>query len=855
MSNLTTLRISLNCVGYTPELLEDGDIDEAGGRAPWCTGYGRLPQTARNACVTVVDTQSRDTVERVLKLTGAPLALVPNGAHVTIWKKCVAGVDQLEVLPVQALVDLTDRARELLDPLTIHRAKTLGRFDTTYQLSFIDVGLLPQIEQMQGEDLQRLLERIVAELREPTDTLTPEEGHQILTIAFWILAARMLRDHGVPGFVNLEAEGRCILKAVAQHYGGAVPILAKKLRTRVDAATAVAWTFGADLGKIGPEAIAYVYESSLIAKQTRRDLGTHSTPPYLVEYVLGRLRKAICSISADRRIVVEPACGHGAFLVGALRVLAEEGPADAGSRHDYLRAHLRGLELDHAAKELARVSLTVADVPNSDGWDLREGDMFEEGALTSLAQGATILLANPPFEANKSAEMLRQVIPVLEQDAVMGVVVPRQLLSSRSEHTLRRALLEKFQLIEICLLPDRVFRFSDHECALILARGEVGGTKRNAPITFRRVREAGLDGFRECARVSTEEVVPGSIFLDSPTTDLVLPELRRIWNARCWSTLSDIALVQQGMSYHGWVRQSGYETVRDHAFEGSARGIAASHKSTNALITDDPPYNYLDVTPRHIRDSRAGLPTGKPQVVLNHHPHGRGPWRIMAFIDPQGAAIPSTRIAVRPRESSICIEVLWAICNSIVANAFVYTHLGKRHITTGPLSTLPIPAISDDLNDDLVGLVRAFFAETRRPDRDEKRFREILERIDAVLLGAYGLFADAEQQILSLFEGHTRPGLPYQITSVGSSSRLPQYLGVPNLVPVLPPPTALGQFSLISDIDAEIDAGYRELAALRRAADSGDPRVTRRMQYVRDTVSALQQNAAKLWIPEKPAAY
>jgi hypothetical protein len=871
--NLALLRDVLDKVGYSPELVEARTINEGGVAVPWYAGYVRLPRTARNACVAAVETTSADVVKRVLSETGAAFALVPDGSEVAIWQGGAATdvARKFDALPMRAFTDLTEQVRTLLDPRSIHRAKTLGRFDETYQQTFVDAGLLPRIEKAQGEELRRLLEQIVRELRRPSDNLTKEQGHQVLTIAFWILAARMLRDHGVPDFVALKPEGSKVLQAVSQHYRGIVPMLAghKKWRPRIDAAVALAWRVSEDFGKIGPEAIGYVYESSLIAKQTRKDLGTHSTPPFLVEYVLGRLRKRILDIDPKRRLVVEPASGHAAFLVAALGVLAEDVPADA-ARHDYLRSRLRGLELDHAAKEMARLSLTLADVPNPDGWDLRDGDMFDGDKLADLARGGTVLLANPPFEnfdaaerdslvsaggeevlSNKTAEMLRRVLPVLERDAVVGIVVPRPFLHSHGDRLLRRALLEQFRLIEICVFPDQVFRFSDSECAVILAKGEPGGTKRSTPVAFRRVRETGMAQFRECARVSAEEVVQGAIFLDSQDTNLSLPELRRIWTCRKWSTLADVALVQQGMSYHGSLRESGYSTVRDRPFKGAVRGVAGPRKSADALITDAPPYNYMDVTPEHILRSRGGLPTGKPQVVINTHPHARGPWRMMAFIEPEGAAVPSTRIAVRPRDASISVEILWAVCNSLVANAFVYAHFGKRDITTEPLKGLPVPCFSDGFGIELTRMVRAYFAESRKATKNEARLRELLQRIDVAVLGAYGLFAPAEQQILALFDGHNRPGLPFKITSVGHDSRLPQYLDVSDVVPALPPASAVGRFALRSDIDAEIDDGRRELAALRRVVASGDPRMLSRMSYVRDVTRALQERAADVWIPEQ----
>jgi N-6 DNA Methylase len=71
------------------------------------------------------------------------------------------------------------------------------------------------------------------------------------------------------------------------------------------------------------EALAYVYENTLISKETRSALGTHSTPSFLVDYVVGNLADWVNDIPADKRSVYEPACGHAAFLVSAMRLLAE----------------------------------------------------------------------------------------------------------------------------------------------------------------------------------------------------------------------------------------------------------------------------------------------------------------------------------------------------------------------------------------------------------------------------------------------------------------------------------------------------------------------------------------------------
>lgn len=721
-------------------------------------------------------------------------------------------------------------------------------------MSLVDIGLLPRIELAQGVELQRLLERIVAELRTAQATFTPEQGHQLLTIAFWILAARMLQDHEVTGFKDLKGEWREVLRAVAQHYGGAIPTLAgsTEWQDKIAAATGVAWNFGMSLREIGPEAIGYVYESSLIEKQVRVDLGTHSTPPYLVDYVLGRLQESIHRIPKERRTVVEPACGHGAFLVAALRILAED-IAPGTSRHEYLRSRLRGIEFDHSAKEMARLSLTIADLPNPDGWDLREGDMFKGRALEELAEGGTIFLANAPFEdfssarrnelaeiigtmplANKSAEMLRRALPFLAPDAVVGVIVPRQLLSGAGERQLRKMLLSKFELLEICILPDRVFRHADHECAIILARGSVRGTRPGTRIHYRRVREHGLSEFRRIATVSDEEIVPGALFLDDPDSSFFLPELRRIWSARKWLTLGHIARAEQGLTH------AGKDAISSQRFPGAAIGLAGPKDSRECTIFEALPRVYMDVDPEHVLRFRGGKPTGQPQVVLNYHPHSRGPWRLKAHIDWKGAAISSARIALRPHKENVPVELLWAICNSPVANAFVYAYTGKRDISTKLFEKLPIPYLCESLQRDIQRLVQQLFA---TPNMD------LLRRLDALILSAYGFFGPAEQRLCALFDGHARIGLPFKMSALRTrATRAPLYLEVPGLAPYLPATTIETQLAVVSDVDAEIDDGRHELAELRRwPAD--DERVSARMKFVRAMLSNLEQCAADRWIP------
>ena len=47
--------------------------------------------------------------------------------------------------------------RDDFDPRTIYRAKTLARFQSSCQRSFVDLGLMPLLEQEAGQAIERLL--------------------------------------------------------------------------------------------------------------------------------------------------------------------------------------------------------------------------------------------------------------------------------------------------------------------------------------------------------------------------------------------------------------------------------------------------------------------------------------------------------------------------------------------------------------------------------------------------------------------------------------------------------------------------------------------------------------------------
>lgn len=68
---------------------------------------------------------------------------------------------------------------------------------------------------------------------------------------------------------------------------------------------------------ISSDSLAFVYENTLVTKDTRKRFGTHSTPRQVADYVVNRLD--LSKFDLKELTVFEPFTGAGAFLVAALR--------------------------------------------------------------------------------------------------------------------------------------------------------------------------------------------------------------------------------------------------------------------------------------------------------------------------------------------------------------------------------------------------------------------------------------------------------------------------------------------------------------------------------------------------------
>ncbi|MCY2952979.1 MAG: N-6 DNA methylase [Planctomycetota bacterium] len=666
---------------------------------------------------------------------------------------------------------------------------------------FVDAGLMPAVERRNGEALHRLVEDVIQGLanRLRGQLRSQKNFEDLYRTTFWLLAAKLLHDKGVEKFRKITlTDVDEVFMRVGRHYADVegYPPGGRAWRPAIEDAAATIATHG-HLGNVSTESLAYLYENALIdvkakgkaakAQQfdqnVRKKLGIHSTPSVLIDHMLSQLWPLVEEHEPQNRRVFEPACGHAGFLVAALRWLRDfSGMPEGEERHRYLRDHLYGVEIDPFARELGKLSLTLADVPYGNHWRIEQQDMFDPGVLAKAASACTLLLANPPYEPfssesrrdyerrgervtaiTKVVEMLKRSLFKLPPGGVFGVVVPQGVLYDRESEPVREFLLRECELTEIDVFADNLFEQADHEVAVLMGRRRGGGAGPGT-MAYRRVRERGMSAFKDRLEFSSERTIRQSAFIERAGAKLLLPDLPEVWEYMgAQPLLKDQVHVQQGRQYWNEERLNDLGLLSKRKKEGWIPTIlrADDHYSIWSL----PTRVWLDPSLRTYRARGGGAKPGTPQVLVNYAPVAREPWRLKAVEDVAGLAISSNFVVVRPTTSALRIRVLWAVLNSPVANAFAFCWSSKRHTLVKDWRAFPLPTITPERSCAIEGAATAYLQAVQasesafmQPDQADSVRRALLA-MDAEVLRLYDLPPRLERQLLDLFAGVERKGV------------------------------------------------------------------------------------------------
>ena len=738
--------------------------------------FAQEPPSYRNASfgVTIANGRSGPAFIQDHRSLGAPQILEVTDDRVLRWKMAGKGMPSLlEELAPDKLAELFSRHKDEWSPRQVLRAKSGG--DVATQLDFIDLGLLPALEFEVRSKLDTLLRDTITlaiNTFEHTGPFSKQSYPPLFRLIFRLIAAKVLADRHHPGDWTVD-DPELVVRSVEEFYFRDSP----SERVLDDPATQVAsWDrirAAFHFQNLSVDSLAYVYENTLVTPDTRKLFGIHSTPPAIAEYIVNRL--PFDEIETNERRVFEPFAGHSVFLVAAMQRLRELLPTEMGpaQRHDYFVRMLAGIELDDFAREVARLSLMLADYPNPDGWRLHGGDALTSTAFGQELAQANIVLCNPPFEAFNTDERERYKnlysfswpVEVLHRvltrpPALLGFVLPKVFLAGRSYRELRSRLGRTYSSIETLSLPDRVFQHSDADTVLLLCSGQ-----RDGPVHLKagEVYKSDLNVFYSTYRPSYESEERVADPERQLTASMWLPPLQEAWAATAkMRRLGEVSDIHRGIEYNRRLRGNEELLVSNKAQEGFVPGLHRVRGGSEPYVVLKA--NYLNLSPDLMRNQAYKLPWHKPKIVVNASRRTRGFWRITASQDDFGLVCYQNFHGIWTN-TDLSLEVLAAVLNGPVANAFASAREPSRHLRIETLADIPIPDF-DQTQQRVVASLVGQYCETRtqwlagQSEDDESRDRctQLMNAIDAEVLKAYDLSPKIERAVLDWFSGHVRPG-------------------------------------------------------------------------------------------------
>ncbi|EFK11190.1 conserved hypothetical protein [delta proteobacterium NaphS2] len=789
MTALQIVKNELQLLGYSGNLLlENYTFDDASASQTKelnipLGAFAQWPPSYRSACIGVLRANGSAGHRFVSSYGafGAPMFLEVHENHVVRYRMEKAGrAVELESIPFQNIPKAFASNKNTWSPGAIFRAKAMSPLSGPIQLDFFDAGLLPVLKGMIHKKLDRLLKETllsgVNAYREVNSGNSPNDT-ELFRLVFRFLAAKIFRDKKHPGDWS-SSDPRTVIDNVQKFYG--LDKISSGAIIDEPQTQQATWDYlrnAFNFQNLSEEDLAFVYENTLVTKKARKEHGIHATPSVVAELIVDRL--PFEDLSINERFVLEPCAGHGVFLVAALRRLRELLPSSwtAQERHAYLKKRLKAIELDSFAGEVCRLSLTLADYPNPDGWEIVQTDVFGTDVLENSLPQSRIVLCNPPFEdfseqerkryesriqsVHKPYEVLRRVIA--NPPAMLGFVLPKSAIIGGRYDSLQNLLGKCYTCVETVSLPDRIFAFSDQETMLLLAYK--ADPSRDAKISTKTfwVREKDRTPFLETAYLpeAINKTISRAV-LQKAHKDLWNPPL---WDA--WEYLADFPLIRGVSECHRGIEWN-VPFSKNSEILVSSTPKPFFKKGLDKIPGKIEPYwvtgsVYLNLEEKYRRRRAHYFPWEKPKVIINRHILSRGPWRVVGYPDRTGLVCYQNYIGVWPK-CEFPLYILAALLNSPVTNAFLFVNGGKRDIRITTLEHTPIPPIEKIDIETLESLVdkycshrRNFQTNNLKRSDTTKKLAENLLSIDSLILKAYDFPPRLERKLLDFFRGYPRP--------------------------------------------------------------------------------------------------
>jgi len=784
---LTTAREGLLDIGYQSDLLREeyefADIlAQNEPRKIELAGFAQEPPSYLSSCIGIaVPTQRGPEGIMTYRSLGAPqiLTLHPEDEKILRWKILAQSKPELiEAINPAHLRNVILAHKDDWKPEEVLRAKSIRFTGQPLQLDFFDMGLIPEIEKVVHEKLDDLLLDVFAICKSVYQEYhdTGPNYDALVRLVFRLIAAKLLgdRQHSDKW---LSSNAQEVIREVENFYFQNTPPQPVLSDVHVQNAAWQRIRSAFSFQNLSVEALAYIYENTLVDPDIRKKLGIHATAYLIAEYIVQQLPFPTKELPLEECRVFEPFAGHAPFLIAALSKLRTMLPLGASieQRHDYFVQSLSGIESEAFACEVAGYSLILADYPNPNGWRIEKADAFTSPKLDDYLTQANVVLCNPPYErfsknerqvyaslhsVNKAIEALNRVLA--KPPKMLGFVLPRTFIDGQRYIEARRKIAKLYNNISFVALPDNAFNYSDVETVLLIAHGEPTAqpTWKFALVDRKDYQQFLFTGQTTWQVQASASFIENQIYGYNP--NFWYTPMHRLWDVLAeLPRLESIANIHRGIEYKSF-RKNEPQLVSDVPREGFAKGLRLTTDGFEPYV---PMYfSYFNMDPEQMRRKSYKLPWEKPKVIANAVRISSDRWVIASVVDEDGLVCYQNFHGIWPK-ADIPVEVIAALINSPIANAFLSTHRSAWHNRKDTITQIPIPKLRSSQIRRVVSLVQEYKSYRRQWDTSlehtqylESRCRGIISQIDGELLNAYNLPFHLEKILLEFFDDYKRPG-------------------------------------------------------------------------------------------------
>lgn len=516
-----------------------------------------------------------------------------------------------------------------------------------------------------------------------------------------------------------------------------------------------------------PELLTQLYREAFPDVDQRRELGRYDTPLYLTRRIWETL--PIEFLSPEMRILADMTCGWGSFLISGHERLSSmidmEGRA--------LREHIYGNDIDPFTAKLAGLGLLTSTL--TDSWNISNKD-----ALEWRLQGVqpNIVIGNPPFHGSrkdpseehadssgrfeKANQFLNHALDILAPGGLMAMVMPQSFVASEASPTIRKKLLETCDVFELWDLPIGIFPAVQANSLVIFGHKKTDSGISSFPVRVRSVQSRQLEIFKESGLFTASSVVSSQSQWNessrrskqSKNTHIfdygyILPQF--VWDkihSHCVD-ITDLANIFTGAIRGSRDRRRYIEDPNGISVQWLTGARNVIHNSFQITYKHPQQLIYPNDFEEPRVDNQKILASEK--VLINALANPSWGKRVKGVIDRKGFYVSHNFIILSPKENNpqITLEVLAAIVDWKVSNAWLLEHLKHTQFPMRAIKTIPFPDLSSD---DCIILTKAVNDIENAWIHGEDYPPYALQTIDDVLRKAYRLDIETYERLSLIAE-------------------------------------------------------------------------------------------------------